>query len=152
MHTYTPFCIIAIAHSRWTLCEHGRIWQPLKASWNKEPINEIKKKMFGLWSNCHASLSLDFHSRNASTWRYYAQQVNKTKLSARLIASHRGENLLEDISPIPYSYSALMSNYVTTSKQMQHSSCPEFARQECFPSSRLSRQTLHTSQWKERSL
>ena len=60
--------------------------------------------------------------------------------------------VFEDISPIPYSYSALMSNYVTTSKQMQHSSCPEFARQECFPSSRLSRQTLHTSQWKERSL
>ena len=44
MHTYTPFCIIAMAHSRWTLCEHGRIWQPLKASWNKEPINKIKKK------------------------------------------------------------------------------------------------------------
>ena len=33
-HTYTPFCIIAMAHSLWTLCEHGRIWQPLKASWN----------------------------------------------------------------------------------------------------------------------
>ena len=32
-HTYTPFCIIAIAHSLWTLCEHGRIWQPLNASW-----------------------------------------------------------------------------------------------------------------------
>jgi len=30
--TYTPFCIIAIAHSLWTLCEHGRIWQPLNAS------------------------------------------------------------------------------------------------------------------------
>ena len=69
MHTYTPFCIIAIAHSRWTLCEHGRIWQPLKASWNKEPINKIEKKMFGLWSNCPDFLSPDFHSRNASTWR-----------------------------------------------------------------------------------
>ena len=35
---------------------------------------------------------------------------------------------------------------------MQHPSCPEFSQQECLPSSRLSRQTLHTSQWKERSL
>ena len=23
--TYIPFCIIAIAHSRWTLCEQGKI-------------------------------------------------------------------------------------------------------------------------------
>ena len=30
--TYMPFCIIAIAHSLWTLCEHGNIWQPLNAS------------------------------------------------------------------------------------------------------------------------
>ena len=30
--TYTPFWIIAMAHSLWTLCEHGRIWQPLNVS------------------------------------------------------------------------------------------------------------------------
>ena len=30
--TYMPFCIIAMAHSLWTLCEHGNIWQPLNAS------------------------------------------------------------------------------------------------------------------------
>ena len=32
MATYTPFWIIAMAHSLWTLWEHGRIWQPLNAS------------------------------------------------------------------------------------------------------------------------
>ena len=39
-----------------------------------------------------------------------------------------------------------------TSKQMQHSSCPESGLHLCFPCSRLSRQTLHTSQWKDLSL
>ena len=30
--TYMPFCNMAMAHSLWTLCEHGNIWQPLNAS------------------------------------------------------------------------------------------------------------------------
>ena len=34
--TYIPFCIIAIAHSRWTLCEQGKIWHPLNASYKKQ--------------------------------------------------------------------------------------------------------------------
>lgn len=65
-----PFCIMAIAHSRCTLCEHGKIWHPLNAS----------------------------------------------------------------------------------SRQMQHSSWPESGLHLCFPWSRLSRQTLHTSQWNDLSL
>ena len=40
LHTYTPFSIIAMAQSLWTLCEQGRIWHPLKASWNKKR-NEV---------------------------------------------------------------------------------------------------------------
>lgn len=64
-----PFCIMAIAQSLWTLCEHGKIWQPLNAS----------------------------------------------------------------------------------SKQIQHSSCPEFGLHLWFPSSLLSKQTLQTSQWKDLS-
>jgi len=39
-----------------------------------------------------------------------------------------------------------------TSKQIQHSSCPESGLHLCFPSSLLSRQTLQTSQWKDLSL
>ena len=151
MHTYTPFCIIAIAHSRWTLCEHGRIWQPLKASWNKEPINKIKKKCL----DCDLIILIFF--RRISTQEMQAPDVTMHNrwikpIECKFNCFGQRRNLLEDISTIPYSYPVLMSNYVTTSKQMQHSSCPEFARQECFPSSRLSRQTLHTSQWKERSL
>lgn len=65
-----PFCIIAIAHSRWTLCEQGKIWHPLNAS----------------------------------------------------------------------------------SRQIQHSSWPESGLHLCFPCRRLSRHTLHTSQWKDLSL
>ena len=42
--------------------------------------------------------------------------------------------------------------HAITSKQMQHSSCPESGLHLCFPWSRLSRQTLHTSQWKDLSL
>ena len=38
--TYIPFCIIAIAHSRWTLCEQGKIWHPLNASYKKTKNNE----------------------------------------------------------------------------------------------------------------
>ena len=39
-----------------------------------------------------------------------------------------------------------------TSRQMQHSSCPESGLHLCFPSRRLSRHTLQTSQWKDLSL
>ena len=42
--------------------------------------------------------------------------------------------------------------YELTSKQIQHSSCPESGLHLCFPSRRLSRQTLHTSQWNDLSL
>ena len=35
---------------------------------------------------------------------------------------------------------------------MQHSSCPESGLHLCFPSRRLSRHTLQTSQWKDLSL
>ena len=39
-----------------------------------------------------------------------------------------------------------------TSKHIQHSSCPESGLHLCFPSSRLSRHTLQTSQWNDLSL
>ena len=42
--------------------------------------------------------------------------------------------------------------YQLTSKQIQHSSWPESGLHLCFPWSRLSRQTLHTSQWNDLSL
>ena len=42
--------------------------------------------------------------------------------------------------------------FIITSKQMQHSSCPEFGLHLWFPSSCFSRQILHTSQWKDVSL
>lgn len=38
-----------------------------------------------------------------------------------------------------------------TSRQIQHSSCPESGLHLCFPWRRLSRQTLHTSQWNDLS-
>ena len=41
--------------------------------------------------------------------------------------------------------------YQLTSRQIQHLSCPESGLHLCFPSSRLSRQTLHTSQWNDLS-
>ena len=42
--TYIPFCIIAIAHSRWTLCEQGKIWHPLNASYTQKKITNNKNE------------------------------------------------------------------------------------------------------------
>ena len=107
--TYTPFCIMAIAHSRWTLCEHGRIWQPLKASWKKridQPNKNIEIWIVICFSFVRFRLQKCKHLTSL-TW-----QVNKTKCSARLIALAKRQNLLKDIS-----YSTLLcklSNYLQT--------------------------------------
>ena len=50
------------------------------------------------------------------------------------------------------SFSLANSHSIRTSKHIQHSSCPESGLHLCFPSSRLSRQTLQTSQWNDLSL
>jgi hypothetical protein len=34
--TYIPLRIICVAHSLWTLCEHGSIWHPVNASFKKK--------------------------------------------------------------------------------------------------------------------
>ena len=44
------------------------------------------------------------------------------------------------------------SQSLLTSKHIQHSSCPESGLHLCFPSTRLSRHTLQTSQWNDLSL
>ena len=47
-----PFCIIAMAHSLWTLCEHGNIWQPLNASCKINNVNNNQHcKLQEYWNN-----------------------------------------------------------------------------------------------------
>ena len=60
-------------------------------------------------------------------------------------------NTLVKISHTEGSNSSIQQNYIT-SRHMQHSSCPESGLHLCFPSRRLSRHTLQTSQWKDLSL
>ena len=50
------------------------------------------------------------------------------------------------------SFSLKNSHSIVTSKHIQHSSWPESGLHLCFPSSRLSRHTLQTSQWNDLSL
>ena len=50
------------------------------------------------------------------------------------------------------SFSLKNSQSIVTSKHIQHSSWPESGLHLCFPSSRLSRHTLQTSQWNDLSL